>query len=178
LLTVVKYGSEFCLGWFSLSFQNVLHTFDIFILAWRIVHHYDGNLDSYHLKILISRFFEKGAAHLEFGLDGTVLHWSESAQQLFDFTTEEILNRQGIGMIIPEHEKKIIEGRLLLKPTFRLNLNENMDAQKNMFKILWINFPLFEKLAPNRILCLAIFVPAPGLLAILIRLWRTLFSMI
>jgi PAS domain S-box-containing protein len=112
-----------------------------------------------------------------------VLQWNSSAEEMFGFTSEEIVGQASVGTFIPPIEsggrslEQLLLDICLCPRNYSLNLNENQDRYGERFWMLWINVPQYDEITGELIgvLCFGIRTEEPELIRPLVKLFLRLW---
>jgi hypothetical protein len=134
----------------------------------RLVHYASGNASKTVLKAKIS-----------LSPSGQVIGWYDNAQFIFRFHRDDILTREAISTIVPAvdssggNQVNHFLNVCSFQNDYSLNVNQNQDAEGNLFWMLWANVPIRNPSGEIiELLSVGMKTQDPVLMKFLVTVWR------
>jgi hypothetical protein len=118
------------------------------------------------------------AATVRLSSDAKVRYWGRNAQDLFLFTSNNVMDKSAYESFIPQQESTGRELRSVVSDLFqdpelfRLNFNENINSRQQKFLVLWLNIPGYEDRRVTSLQCYGVKVYSKAICRTVVTVWR------
>lgn len=194
-LRLLPHGVGFCIGVVGLTWSRLRRAISISCYAveqlLRLNRSTNTLLDASGLMLLTFRGLHQvtgcsghyaSRATVWLSPAATVTWWDNSAEQLFGFTSAEIVGQTSIGTFIPPIESggrslaDLLRDICTSPRSYSLNFNENQSKSGERFWMLWINIPQHDATGDfTGVFCFGIRTEETELFKPLVQLWQSKF---